>query len=116
MRGCYCRAAEGHTRECRDCHCLDRLVHVTPTFPGFLPLHKVRHIALKFLTRIFERQGRRGPRSISNEPGKRLTPAISHVIHQPEKPILAYEGELSRRVPADGFFKDIIDVASFRKR
>lgn len=31
-------------------------------------------------------------------------------------PILVYEGELSRRVPADGFFKDIIDVASFRKR
>ena len=38
MRGGHCRAAEGHTRECRDCHCLDRLVHVTPTFPGFLPL------------------------------------------------------------------------------
>ena len=31
-------------------------------------------------------------------------------------PILVYEGELSRRVPADGFFKDIIDVASFRRR
>ena len=38
MRGGHCRAAEGHTREYRDCHCLDRLVHVTPTFPGFLPL------------------------------------------------------------------------------
>ena len=38
MRGGHYRAAEGHTRECRDCHCLDRLVHVTPTFPGFLPL------------------------------------------------------------------------------
>ena len=31
-------------------------------------------------------------------------------------PIRVYEGELSRRVPADGFFKDIIDVAGFRKR
>ena len=29
-------------------------------------------------------------------------------------PILVYEGELSRRVPADGFFKDIFDVASCR--
>ena len=46
----HCRAAEGHTRECRDCHCLDRLVHVTPTFPGFLPLHKVRRIGRRFLT------------------------------------------------------------------
>ena len=36
----HCRAAEGHTRECRDCHCLDRLVHVTPTFPGFCPYTK----------------------------------------------------------------------------
>ena len=51
MRGCHSRAAEGHTRECRDCHCLDRLVHVTPTFPGFLPLHKARRGLGCFLTR-----------------------------------------------------------------
>lgn len=50
MRSGHCRAAEGHTRECRDCHCLDRLVHVTPTFPGFLPLHKVRRTGRRFLT------------------------------------------------------------------
>ena len=50
MRGGHCRAAEGHTRECRDCHCLDRLVHVTPTFPGFLPLHKARREMRRFLT------------------------------------------------------------------
>ena len=49
----HCRAAEGHTRECRDCHCLDRLVHVTPTFPGFLPLHKVRRGTGSFLTEFF---------------------------------------------------------------
>ena len=53
MRGCHCRAAESHTRESRDCHCLDRLVHVTPTFPGFLPLHKVRRVTVNFLTGIF---------------------------------------------------------------
>ena len=53
MRGGHCRAAEGHTRECRDCHCLDRLVHVTPTFPGFLPLHKVRRGTGCFLTEFF---------------------------------------------------------------
>ena len=53
MRGGHCRAAEGHTRECRDCHCLDRLVHVTPTFPGFLPLHKVRRVMGCFLTEFF---------------------------------------------------------------
>ena len=53
MRGGHCRAAEGHTRECRDCHCLDRLVHVTPTFPGFLPLHKARRGTGRFLTEIF---------------------------------------------------------------
>ena len=50
MRSGHCRAAEGHTRECRDCHCLDRLVHVTPTFPGFLPLHKARREMRRFLT------------------------------------------------------------------
>lgn len=49
----HCRAAEGHTRECRDCHCLDRLVHVTPTFPGFLPLHKARRGKGCFLTEFF---------------------------------------------------------------
>ena len=49
----HCRAAESHTRESRDCHCLDRLVHVTPTFPGFLPLHKVRRVTVNFLTGIF---------------------------------------------------------------
>ena len=49
----HCRAAEGHTRECRDCHCLDRLVHVTPTFPGFLPLHKGRKPYLQNLTKSF---------------------------------------------------------------
>ena len=49
----HCRAAEGHTRECRDCHCLDRLVHVTPTFPGFLPLHKARRGTECFLTEFF---------------------------------------------------------------
>ena len=53
MRGGHCRAAEGHTRESRDCHCLDRLVHVTPTFPGFLPLHKARRVMGCFLTEIF---------------------------------------------------------------
>ena len=52
MRGGHCRAAEGHTRECRDCHCLDRLVHVTPTFPGFLPLQQVREMTSNFLTGI----------------------------------------------------------------
>ena len=52
MRGGHCRAAEGHTRECRDCHCLDRLVHVTPTFPGFLPLQQVRKVTSNFLTEI----------------------------------------------------------------
>ena len=36
----HCRAAEGHTRESRDCHCLDCRVHVTPTFPGFCPYTK----------------------------------------------------------------------------
>ena len=50
MRSGHCRAAEGHTRESRDCHCLDRLVHVTPTFPGFLPLHKARRGKGRFLT------------------------------------------------------------------
>ena len=44
--------ANRHTRECRDCHCLDRLVHVTPTFPGFLPLHKARRGKGCFLTEI----------------------------------------------------------------
>ena len=29
------RTANRHTRECRDCHLDDLLVHVTPTFPGF---------------------------------------------------------------------------------
>ena len=53
MRGGHCRAAKGHTRECRDCHCLDRLVHVTPTFPGFLPLHKARRVMGCFLTEFF---------------------------------------------------------------
>ena len=53
MRGGHCRAAEGYTRESRDCHCLDRLVHVTPTFPGFLPLHKARREKWSFLTEIF---------------------------------------------------------------
>ena len=53
VRGGHCRAAEGHTRESRDCHCLDRLVHVTPTFPGFLPLHQVRRGKGRFLTEIF---------------------------------------------------------------
>ena len=52
MRSGHCRAAEGHTRECRDCHCLDRLVHVTPTFPGFLPLQQVREVTSNFLTGI----------------------------------------------------------------
>ena len=53
MRGGHCRAAEGHTRESRDCHCLDRLVHVTPTFPGFLPLHTARRVMGCFLPDIF---------------------------------------------------------------
>ena len=48
----HCRTAEGHTRECRDCHCLDRLVHVTPTFPGFLPLQQVREVTSNLLTGI----------------------------------------------------------------
>ena len=52
MRSGHCSAAEGHTRECRDCHCLDRLVHVTPTFPGFLPLQQVREVTSNFLTGI----------------------------------------------------------------
>ena len=52
MRSGHCRAAEGHTCECRDCHCLDRLVHVTPTFPGFLPLQQVRKVTSNFLTGI----------------------------------------------------------------
>ena len=50
----HCRAAEGHTRECRDGHCLDRLVHVTPTFPGFWPLHIARRTARRFLTATFQ--------------------------------------------------------------
>ena len=44
------RSANRHTRKCRDCHCLDHLVHVTPTFPGFLPLHQVRGERGRFLT------------------------------------------------------------------
>ena len=44
------RAANRHTRECRDCHLDDLLVHVTPTFPGFLPLHKARREKWWFLT------------------------------------------------------------------
>ena len=50
MRSGHCRAAEGHTRESRDCHLDYLLVHVTPTFPGFLPLHKVRRTGRRFLT------------------------------------------------------------------
>ena len=53
VRGGHCRTAEGYTRESRDCHCLDRLVHVTPTFPGFLPLHEARRGTGSFLTEIF---------------------------------------------------------------
>ena len=30
--------------------CLDDLVHITPTFPGFLPLHKARRPSTTFLT------------------------------------------------------------------
>ena len=52
VRSGHCSAAEGHTRECRDCHCLDRLVHLTPTFPGFLPLQQVREVTSNFLTGI----------------------------------------------------------------
>ena len=44
--------ANRHTRECRDCHLDDLLVHVTPTFPGFLPLHKARRGKGCFLTEI----------------------------------------------------------------
>ena len=47
------RTANRHTRECRDCHLDDLLVHVTPTFPGFLPLHKARRGTGSFLTEIF---------------------------------------------------------------
>ena len=43
------RATKGDTRESCDCHCLD-LVHVTPTFPRFLRLHKVRGRGARFLT------------------------------------------------------------------
>ena len=43
------RAAKGDTRESCDCHCLD-LVHVTPTFPRFLRLHRVRGRGARFLT------------------------------------------------------------------
>ena len=50
MRSGHWRAAEGHTRESRDCHLDYLLVHVTPTFPGFLPLHKVRRTGRRFLT------------------------------------------------------------------
>lgn len=31
-------------------------------------------------------------------------------------PILVYEGELSRRILADGFFRDVIDVSDWRER
>ena len=48
------RAAKGDTRESCDCHCLD-LVHVTPTFPRFLCLHKVRSRGARFLTEKFRR-------------------------------------------------------------
>ena len=44
------RAANRNTRESRDCHLDDLLVHVTPTFPGFLPLHKARREKWWFLT------------------------------------------------------------------
>ena len=49
------RTANRHTRECRDCHLDDLLVHVTPTFPGFLPLHKARRYSMNILTRKMTR-------------------------------------------------------------
>lgn len=47
---CQSRTANRNTRESRDCHLDYLLVHVTPTFPGFLPLHKVRRTGRRFLT------------------------------------------------------------------
>ena len=48
-RGNRRASRQNHTRH-KNRECLDDLVHVTPTFPDILPLHKVRRPSSSFLT------------------------------------------------------------------
>lgn len=52
-RSGHCRSAKNRANEYRDNCLFDDLVHITPTFLGFLPLHEVRQMTTRFLTNKF---------------------------------------------------------------
>jgi len=52
---CECCSAESEARESGDHNLDDVLVHITPTFLGFLPLHQVRKGRRQFLTKNHRR-------------------------------------------------------------
>ena len=59
MRRGNCRTSRQNHASHKNRNCLDDLVHITPTFPDFLSLHKVRNPHRQNLTRAFAHRAHR---------------------------------------------------------